>query len=72
MNEIKKKSAKTDCIFERINKINKILAKLIKVHRGQIYKIRKEKVDITTEMEEIQKNHQILLQKHILNKTEKI
>ena len=43
--------------FERINKIDKPLAKLTKGPRGsiQINKIRNEKGDITTEMEEIQK-----------------
>ena len=57
--------------FERINKIDKPLAKLTKGPRGsiQINKIRNEKGDITIEMEEIKKkNHQILLQKLILNK----
>jgi hypothetical protein len=38
----------------------------------QINTIRNEKGDITTEMGEIQKNHQILTQKPILNKTGKI
>jgi hypothetical protein len=37
----------------------------------QINKIRNEKGEITMETEETQKNHQILLQKPILNKTEK-
>ena len=37
----------------------------------QINKIKNEKGDITTETEEIQKNHQILLQKSILNITGK-
>jgi hypothetical protein len=43
--------------FERINKIDKPLAKLTKGPRGRIQtnKIRNEKGDITTEMEEIQK-----------------
>jgi hypothetical protein len=43
--------------FERINKIDKSLAKLSKWPRGsiQINKIRNEKGDITREMEEIQK-----------------
>jgi hypothetical protein len=49
--------------FERINNIDKPLAKLSKQLRGsiQINKIRNENGDITTEMEEIQKNNQILL-----------
>ena len=53
--------------------IDKHLAKLTKGHRDntQINKIRNEKVDIATETEEIQKNHQSLLQKPILNKTGK-
>jgi hypothetical protein len=44
--------------FERINKINKPLGKLTKGPRGsiQINKIRNEKGDITTEMEEIKKS----------------
>jgi hypothetical protein len=43
--------------FERINKIEKPIAKLTKAPRGsiQINKIRNEKGDITTETEEIQK-----------------
>jgi hypothetical protein len=43
--------------FERINKIDKPLSKLTKGSRGsiQINKIRNEKGDITTEMEEIKK-----------------
>jgi hypothetical protein len=58
--------------FEKINKIDKSLAKLTRVHRDtiQINKIRNEEGDITTETEAIQKNYQIL-QKAILNKTGK-
>jgi hypothetical protein len=43
--------------FERINKIHNSLAKLTKGPRGniQINKIRNEKGEITTEMEEIKK-----------------
>jgi hypothetical protein len=43
--------------FEKINKINKLLAKLTIWHRDniRINKIRNEKGDITTESEEIQK-----------------
>ena len=57
--------------FERINKTDEPLARLTREHRDsiQIYKIRNEKGDITTETEEIQKNHQILLQKPVLNTT---
>jgi hypothetical protein len=53
--------------FERINKIDKILAKLTKGSKCSIQiKIRNEKGDITTEMEQIKKkkknkNHHILL-----------
>jgi hypothetical protein len=49
--------------FKRINEIDKSLGKLTKGPRGliQINKIRNGKGDITTEMEEILKNHQILL-----------
>jgi hypothetical protein len=57
--------------FEKFNKIDKPLARLTRGHRESILinKIRNEKEDITTESEENQKNHQILLQKPILNKT---
>ena len=57
--------------FEKINKIDKPLGRLTKGHREslQINKIRNEKGDIRTEIEEIQKNHQILLQKPVLNTT---
>ena len=43
--------------FEKINKIDKLLARLTKGHRDsiQINKVRNEKGDITTETEEIQK-----------------
>ena len=49
--------------FKRINEIDKSIGKLTKGPRGliQINKIRNGKGDITTEMEEILKNHQILL-----------
>jgi hypothetical protein len=59
--------------FEKINKIDKHLAKLTRGHRDCILinKIRNEEGDITTDPEEIQKHHQILLQKVILNKTRK-
>jgi hypothetical protein len=62
-----------DLFFEKINKIDKPLARLTRGHRDSILinKIKSEKGNITTEPEEIQKNHQILLQKAILNKTEK-
>jgi hypothetical protein len=48
--------------FEKINKIDKPLARLTREDRDsiQINKIRNEKGDKTTESEEIQKNHQIL------------
>ena len=57
--------------FEKINKINKPLARLTKGHREsiQINKLRNEKGDITTETEEIQTNHQFPLQEPILNTT---
>jgi hypothetical protein len=41
--------------FEKINKIDKSLARLTRGHSIQINKIRNEKGDITTEIEEIQK-----------------
>jgi hypothetical protein len=43
--------------FEKINKIDKLLPRLARVHRDsiQINKIRTGKGDITTETEEIQK-----------------
>jgi hypothetical protein len=49
--------------FEKINKIDKPLARLTRVHRDSILinKIRNEKGDITKDPEEIQKNHHILL-----------
>jgi hypothetical protein len=55
--------------FDKINKIDKSLARLTRGLRDsiQINKIRNEKEDITMETGEIQKNHQILLQKPILN-----
>jgi hypothetical protein len=59
--------------FEKINKIYKPLARLTRGHRDsiQINKIRNGKEDITAETEEFFKNHHILLQKLILNKTGK-
>ena len=56
--------------FEKINKVDKLLARLTKGHRNsiQINKLINEKGDITTETEN-SKNHQILLQKPILNIT---
>jgi hypothetical protein len=59
--------------FEKIHKIDKPLARLTRGHRENILinKIRNEKGDLTTDPEEIQKQHQILLQKAILNKTGK-
>ena len=57
--------------FEKINKIDKLLARLTKGYRDSIIidKIRNELGDITTKLGEIQKNDQILHQK--LNKTGK-
>ena len=51
----------------------KPLARLIRGQRDsiQINKIRNEKGDITTETEKISKNHHILLQKPVFNKTGK-
>ena len=45
------------CFFEKINKIDKPLARLIKKERekNQIYKIRKKNGEITTDNTEIQK-----------------
>jgi hypothetical protein len=59
--------------FEKINTIVKPLGRLTRGPRDNILinKIRNEKGDRTTETEEIQKNHQILLQKPIPNKTGK-
>ena len=56
-------------IFEKINKIYKLTRR----HRNsiQINKIGNEKGDITTETKEILKKYQMLIQKHILNKTGK-
>jgi hypothetical protein len=49
--------------FEKIIKIDKPLARLTRGHRDniQINKSRNEKEDITMEIGDIQKNHQILL-----------
>jgi hypothetical protein len=46
------------CFFEKINKIDKPLARLTRGHRDSILinKIRYEKGDITTDPEEIQNN----------------
>jgi UDP-2,3-diacylglucosamine pyrophosphatase LpxH len=59
--------------FEKINKIDKSLTRLTRGNRDSILKnkIRNEKGDITTESEEVKKNHQIILQKPILIKTGK-
>jgi hypothetical protein len=59
--------------LRKINKIDKPLARLTRqhIHSIQINKIRKEKGDIKTESEKIKKKNQILLQKHIFNKTGK-
>jgi hypothetical protein len=56
-----------------MNKIDKHLLRLTRGHRDniQINKIRNEKGDIKIENEGIQKNHRVLLQKPILNKTGK-
>ena len=58
--------------FEKINKIDKPLASITTRHRDsiQINKIRNEKGAITTETGNL-KNHQIILQKPIFNKTGK-
>jgi hypothetical protein len=59
--------------FEKINKIDEPIMILTIGHRDsiQINKIRNEKGDITTETEKISKNHHILLQKPVFNKTGK-
>jgi hypothetical protein len=56
--------------FEKINKIEKPLARLSRGHRNSmlINKIRNEKGDITIDPEKNPKHHQIFLQKAILNK----
>jgi hypothetical protein len=56
-----------------LRKKDKSLARLTRGHRDstKINKIRSEKGDITTETEEIKKNHQILQQKPVLKKTGK-
>jgi hypothetical protein len=63
---------KTRCwYFEKVNKIDLPLARLTRGHKDstQINKTKIERGDIKTENKEILKNHQILLQKSILNKT---
>jgi hypothetical protein len=59
--------------FGKINKIDKPLARITRGKRDSIQtnKIRNEKENLTTATKEILKNHQILLQKPILNKTGK-
>jgi hypothetical protein len=54
--------------FKKIKRIDKPLARLTRGYRDsiQINKIRNEKGDIAKTME-IQKNHQVLLQKFMLN-----
>jgi hypothetical protein len=75
--ETKKKYTKNhpnqEQVLEKVNKIDKPLARLTRWHRELVLinKIINEKGDITTESKEIQKNNQILLQKAILNKTGK-
>jgi hypothetical protein len=56
--------------FEKINKIDKPLARLTRGHRDSslINKIRNEKGNITTDPESNPRYHQILLQKAILHK----
>ena len=62
--------------FEKINKIDRPLAKLTKGHKDnmQINKVKNEKGNMTTEVEEIKKKkkkHQILLPKPLFNNTRK-
>ena len=59
--------------MRKINKLDKPLARLTRGHRDSILinKIRNEKEDITTESEEVQKSHQLVIQKAILKKTGK-
>jgi hypothetical protein len=60
--------------FEKINKIDKPLARLTRGHRDSILinKIRNEKGDITMETVEIQNTHQILLQNLYSTKLENL
>ena len=58
MKEIRVKINKTkSCFFEKINKVDKPLARLIKKKRekNQINKIRNEKGEVATDNEEIQR-----------------
>ena len=60
--------------FEKINKIDKSLARLTRGHTIQINKIRNEMEEITTETGEIQKYStqiQILLKRNAFNKSGK-
>ena len=68
---IQRINQKRSWFFEKINKIDKPLARFTRGHRDSIPVniIRNEKGDITTDPEEVQKHHQILLQKAILNKS---
>ena len=60
--------------FDKINKIDKPLARLITGHRDSILikKIKNEKRDITTEHEEIQNINRSYYKKAILKKTGKL
>jgi hypothetical protein len=60
--------------FEKINKIDKPLARLTKGHRDSILinKIRNQKGDITTDPEEIQNIIRSYYKEAILNKTRKL
>ena len=60
-----------ELVFEKINMTDEHLSKLTKRLRDIIQINKSEIKNITTETEEIKKNHQVLLQKHILNKTGK-
>ena len=57
MKETVKINKTESCFFEKINKIDKPLARLIKKKRekNQINKIRNEKGEVTTDNEEIQR-----------------
>jgi len=74
MKETVKINKTESCFFEKINKIDKPLARLIKKKRekNQINKIRNEKGEITTDDEEIQRIIRDYYEQRYGNKIDKI
>ena len=63
MKTIEKINETKSWLFEKINKIDKPLARLLnkKREKSQINKIRNEKGEVTTDITEIQRDHKRLL-----------